>query len=92
MSSVVGDADVPPFFYFHRVNQSVTEAASALMVSLPLNDGTAMSAHERNALGSAGPSILHGPVPVASPAIRMAALTRLIGLLGLGPSVVWHLT
>jgi hypothetical protein len=92
MSSVVGDADAPLFFYFHRVNQSVTEAASALVVGRPLNDGPGMSAHERNDLGRPGPSTFRGSVPVASPGGRTAALTRLIGPLVFGPSGVRHPT
>jgi hypothetical protein len=64
MSSVVGDADLPPFFYFHRVNQRVTEAALALIVGRALNHGSTMPAHERNGLGppgllGLGPSVRH---------------------------------
>ena len=60
MSSVVGDADVALFFYVHRVNQSVTQAAPAHIPSLPPRDGTEMSALERNGLGRSGP-LLVGP-------------------------------
>jgi hypothetical protein len=66
MSSVVGDADPPPFFYLHRVNQRVAGAASALIVCRPLNDGTAVSAHEQNGQVGPGPLVL-GPSRVRHP-------------------------
>jgi hypothetical protein len=66
MSSVVGDADVPLFSYLHGVNQSATEAAPALVVGRPLNDGTPMSAHERSALGWPG-LLVSGPSGVRHP-------------------------
>jgi hypothetical protein len=66
MSSVVGDADLSPFFYVHRVSQRVTEAASALIVGLPLNHRAAMPAQEPNGQARRGP-LVFGPSGVRHP-------------------------